>query len=196
MTKHHEVEYRALITVETFNNILKYGKKRFATTFKGPVEIEDDYFCPRDVKSFAEVEMNKIGSYSLRLRREIKEGVQTVSLNIKIIRNKGDHNAWLEHEIDLSSYDEGARILEGIGFKRFFGLRKKRFSFQEGVIRVCLEDIQDFQPAIELEVMSSESETSRAKKTILDYMMKNGIGKESIVEKSITNILMKTRSIF
>ena len=124
MDKKHEVEHRALITTETFDALLAKGKEECAQSFQGPLAIHDAYFCPQDVRNFNEVEMNEIGSYSLRLRCEVENGAATFSLNTKIIRKAQDHNAWLEHEITLSSFEECREILEAIGFKVFFELKK------------------------------------------------------------------------
>ncbi len=196
MEKKHEVEYRALITNEIYNKLKEKGQKENGASFRGPLFIQDNYFCPRTVKDFSEVEMDDVGSYSLRLRREIKDSKTTITLNTKIIRNTGDHNAWLEHETGLTSYEEGKLILEAIGFKSFFEFKKNRFSFQDGDIHVCLEDIEDFQPAIEIEIMTTEDEVDEAKNTLLKYMEKNNISKDSIVKKSITNILMREKASF
>lgn len=196
MDKKHEVEYRALIKIETFEKLLNNGKREFTESFRGPLVIHDAYFCQQHVKDFNEVEMNEIGSYSLRLRREIKNDTTTVTLNTKTIKKEGDHNAWLENEVDVSSYDECKKILETIGFKIFFELKKKRFSFQDGEINICLEDIDDFQPAIEVEILTSFSGTEEAKKKLLDYLTSNNIGQEAIVKKSITNILMRKKASF
>lgn len=196
MEKKHEVEYRALITAKTFKALLNRGKKECAQSFQGPLMIQDTYFCPRHIKDFHEVEMNEVGSYSLRLRREIENGKTAVTLNAKIIKNAGDHNAWLEHEFNLSSYEECKKILESIGFKAFFELKKNRYTFQDGEIHICLEGIDDFQAAIEIEIITSEDKTEEAKKKLLDYLAQNQIKKDAIIKKSITNMLMRQRASF
>ncbi len=196
MDKNHEVEYRALINSETFQDLLNKGKKEFASNFLGPLIIKDAYFCPKQVKDFKEVEMDEVGSYSLRVRSEAKNDQHVVTLNTKTIKNEGDHNAWLENEIDISSYDECIKILETIGFKMFFELKKKRFSFKDGEINVCLEDIENFQPAVEIEILTSSDKTEEAKNKLLNYFAENNIAKESIVKKSITNMLMKEQARF
>ena len=196
MEKKHEVEYRALITAEIFSTLLDKGKTLYTDSFQGPLMIQDVYFCQKNVKTFQEVEMDEVGSYSLRLRREVENDKTSTTLNTKIINNIGDHNAWLEHEIGISSYDESKIILEAIGFKIFFELKKNRYVFQDHDIRVCLEDINNFQPAIEIEILTSEDKTEEAKKKLLDYLDQNCIEKESIVKKSITNMLMRAHATF
>jgi predicted adenylyl cyclase CyaB len=196
MKNKHEVEFRALITSEVYNKLLDRGRRENSESFHGPLSIQDNYFCPLHVKNFSEVEMNDVGSYSLRLRREIKDNKTTVTLNTKIIRNVGDHNAWLEHETGLTSYEEGKMILEAIGFKSFFEFKKNRYSFQDANIHVCLEDIENFQPAIEIEIMTTEDKVQEAKDALIQYMESNNISKENLVKKSITNILMRERASF
>ena len=168
MEKKYEVEYRALINIETFKKLLKKGKKEYSESFHGPLIIQDAYFCPQSVKKFKEVEMEEVGSYSLRLRREIKSEKENVTLNTKIIKQKGDHNAWLEHEVIISSYKECEKILKAMGFKIFFEFKKTRYSFKENEIHVCLEDIDNFQPIIEIEILTSKSKTELAKKKLLE----------------------------
>lgn len=192
----HEVEYRALIDIKTFKTLFNKGKKKYSKSFRGPLIIQDAYFCPQHVKKFQEVEMDEVGSYSLRLRREIENGKESIALNTKIIKNIGDHNAWLEREVTVSSYEECKEILKAVGFKIFFELKKSRYSFQDQEINVCLEDIENFQPAIEIEIITSENKTEEAKVKLLDYLKENNIKKENIVKKSITNLLMREKASF
>lgn len=196
MKQKHEVEYRALLDREIFQTLMEHGKKKFQESFKGHITIQDTYFCLRSVKDFQEVEMNNVGSYSLRLRKETNGNKTSITLNTKTIQNAGDHNAWLEHEVSVSSYEECRSILETIGFKAFFDLKKRRYSFQDGEIQVCLEDIENFQPAIEIEILTSADKTEEAKKKLLNYFHKHHINNENVVKKSITNILMRERASF
>jgi len=196
MDKKHEVEFRALITPEVFSSILEKAKGSTEQAVTGPLFIVDAYFCAKTVTSFKEIEMDKVGSYSLRLRKEEADGKETSTMNTKIIRSEGDHNAWLEHEIGISSFDEGERILGAIGFKKFFELRKNRYSFNDNGVHICLEDIVDFQPAIEVEIMTTNDGIEKAKKDLLTYLSKHGIDEQMIVKKSVTNILMRERAKF
>lgn len=194
MKENHEVEYRALINSEIFSALLNKGKQ--SKYFQGPLIIRDDYFCPRSVKNFKEIEMDKVGSYSLRLREETRCDNAVSTMNVKIIRKNGDHNAWLEHEVIVSSRDECEKILESIGFKKFFKLVKKRYFFSDKGINIFLEDIEEFQPAIEVEIITSEDKIDKAKDKLLKYFDQNNIQRDAIVKKSITNMLMRQRSVF
>ena len=140
--------------------------------------------------------MDDVGSYSLRLRSETNGSKETASMNTKVIQLEGDHNAWLEHETGISSFIETEHILNDIGFKKYFELRKKRYSFEDESVHVCLEDIEDFQPAIEVEIITTKAGTDKAKKTLLSYLSRNGISEGMILKKSITNLLMRERARF
>lgn len=196
MQRNHEVEYRALLDKKIFNNFINIGRKSYPNSFKGPLIIRDAYLCSKHVQNFQEIEMDKIGSYSLRLRQEITNNKSVITLNTKIIQNAGDHNAWLEYEVDVSSYVECKKILETIGFKIFFEIKKRRYSFQDGEIHVFLEDIENFQPAIEIEILTSANKAEIAKQKLLKYFESHSIGKDAIVKKSITNTLMKEWASF
>ena len=196
MHKDHEVEFRALIDRATFDALLAKGRAQATKTFKGPLTLIDAYYCAQSVTTFKEIEMDRVGSYSLRLRTERANGSESSSLNTKVIQSEGDHNAWLEHEVSVSSFDEGEKILKAIGFKKFFELRKERYSFNDGDVHVCLEDIADFQPAIEVEIMTTQDATDQAKKDLIAYLSRNGIGQDKIVKKSVTNLLMRERAKF
>jgi len=196
MTNKYEIEYRALLTQAVFHELMSKGQKECDMDLSCPLIIHDIYFCPNFVKKFSEVEMDKVGSYSLRLREESIKGQLIISLNSKIIQNTGDHNAWLEHEISVSSYEECRNILQAIGFKVFFEMTKKRYSFRDDEINVCLEDIESFHPAIEIEILTSSDKAEKAKKQLLDFFKKNHIEKNMIVKKSITNMLMREKAFF
>ena len=149
------------------------------------------------MKSLDEVEMNDIGSYSLRLRKKTKDGIIESSINTKIILSKGDHFGWEEHETEIQDFDEMRSILTAIGFKVFFELEKDRtvFEYHEN-IEINLENIANFGTGIEIEIMCSKDEIQESKEKILKLLEKIGVKKEMLVEKSITNIIMKERAKF
>jgi len=187
-----EVEIRALVPyIENLRQkLLVKGAK-----YHGESYLHDIYFCPQAVNSLEEVEMNQVGSYSLRLRKEKKEnGDVLLYLNTKTITNHGDHNAWEEHEVSLNDFEEMAEILKNIGFKSFFELEKTRFHYQCSGLGVFLEDIKDFGGCIELEKIVSPGEESEAKERILNFLTSIGITKEQLVPKSVTNLVMKARA--
>ena len=88
METNQEIEKRALLSVEQLNrfkqNLKSMGAKQVAES-----RIHDVYFCPKVVKSFAETEMNEVGSYSLRLREEEEGKSSEKTMNTKVITSKG-----------------------------------------------------------------------------------------------------------
>lgn len=190
--KNIEVEIRAL--VKDFGllreNIIAKGAK-----FCGESYLLDIYFCPQNIFKLEDVEMNQIGSYSLRLRKMKNEsGDFHILLNTKTITNHGDHNAWEEHETALNDFEEMLDILKTIGFKSFFELEKTRFHYECGGLGIFLDDIENFGACIELEKMVSVGEESAAKQEIVKFLESIGINENQILPKSVTNIVMKERA--
>ncbi len=196
MIENHEVECRALIDTNTFDRFFQNGQKNFSTSFQGPITIEDAYFCPKNAISFEEIEMDKVGSYGLRLRREITDGSTKITLNTKALTKDKDHRSGVEHEMIVDSFEECKRILELIGFKVFFTLQKNRSSYRDGEVTVCLENIKDFQPVIEIEIITSEDKIAEAQEKLLAFLATHKIPETAIAPKSVTNMLMKERSVF
>jgi predicted adenylyl cyclase CyaB len=191
----HEVEIRSLLSLTQYEAIKDKFKKN-GVEFLGEECIVDIYFCPKSTKSFHEIEMDDVGSYSLRLRSSTKDEKQIVELNTKTITKQGDHNAWEEHEISVSNLDEAQKILDIVGFKPFFKLSKHRLNYFVDNLNVTLEDIDGYGKVIEVEILTEKNNAENAKNTIKNFLTTNGIVEDQVVPKSVTNILMKKRSSF
>lgn len=191
-TKNIEVEIRArLDNVDLFRSILKGRGAEFTVS----IYICDVYFCNWAAKKVEDVEMDAVGSYSLRLRRAKRDDEKEhVTLNTKTITNRGDHNAWEEHEVEVSDFAEASKILNTTEFKPFFKLEKTRHIYRLGDMEVCVEDITDFGAAVEVEIMCAPGDETHAKGKIRDFLHQCNVGEDKIVPKSITNIIMKERA--
>lgn len=190
--KNIEVEIRALVPnfVHLKKTLLKNG-----ATYHDKCSIHDIYFCPKNISTLKDVEMNEVGSYSLRLRKEKKEkNNYYFYLNTKTITNHGDHNAWEEHEISVNNFKETIDIIKNIGFKSFFELQKTRFHYKYSNLSIFLENIKDFGTCIELEKIVRAGEESKAKQEILNFLKLIGITDKQLVAKSVTNMVMKKRA--
>jgi adenylate cyclase, class 2 len=193
--KNQEVEIRARLTSSQRAGV--FGKLKSLGAKRGETEILDDiYFCPVRTKKFSQVEMNKVGSYSLRLRHQSKSDKIHTDLNIKVITQHGDHRSWREHETRIENIHEAKQILGFIGFKSFFELKKTRYPFRLGKFSVLVEDIEGFGPALEIEVMTDRANSEKAKKRIKELFDRLGIKPDQIVPKSVTNLIMKKRAKF
>ncbi len=191
MKNNIEVELRALVKDPDVvkNNIEKSGAK-----FIGLSSLHDIYFCSKPISSVEEAEMNEVGSYSLRLRKYSKDKVKSITLNTKTITKKGDHNAWEEHETEVEDFSETAKILLMTEFKPFFELKKTRYEYKLDNLGIFVEDIEDFGGAIEVEILTTPGTEDVAKEKIFKFLDKIGVPKESVVPKSVTNIVMKQRA--
>lgn len=191
----HEVEVRFLVKDKHSTNLMR---KILEAGFKFVHEekLKDLYFCDNKIKKFAQVEMDEIGSYSLRLRNRKFREKETNELNIKVITKKSDHNAWDEHEVEVSSLEEMKKILERIGYKIFFTLTKRRRVFKKGDCSILVEDINNLGLAVEIEIVTKLEKADETKQRIFDLMESLGYDKSQKVPKSITNLLMKKYSVF
>lgn len=187
-----EVEIRALVKN---SSKLRVVIEKMGAHYEGESLLRDIYFCRKDKDSIPEVEMHKIGSYSLRLRKSRDTaGVEKITLNSKTIISEGDHNAWDEHEIRVDNFKESFLFLSETEFKPFFELKKVRHAYVLDNLQIFVEEIADLGSCIEVEIMTSAGKENRAKKEIFDFLEKIGIAKADVVPKSITNIVMKKRA--
>lgn len=191
----HEVELRVLLKEEQAKNIMDKIKQSGAI-FKSKEKLIDVYFCSKDAKSFADVEMNEVGSNSIRLRQTTREDNVQTFFNIKIITTYGDHHSWEEHETKIDSLGEMKTMLKAIGQKDFIRIEKERTNFIFGDMLIIAEDIKDFGLGLEIEIMTTKDKTEEAKEKIKKYLSSIGIAEDKIVPKSITNIIMREKSRF
>ena len=193
--KTQEVEKRALLKESEYLEISKKLEGLGAELTK-KVNIKDIYFCPVNVASFAEIEMDSVGSYSLRLREQKNGNDEEVTLNVKVITQEGDHNSWAEHETIIDSPEAMTDILKAMGFKPFCTIDKSRQVYLLKDMEISLENIKDFGLGIEAEIKTSMEKSNEAKIRIDDVFKRLGIPSDQIVPKSLTNIIMKQKSTF
>jgi adenylate cyclase class IV len=78
MKKDQEVELRVLVKNmdkdQTRDRILALG-----AVSHGIRSIHDTYYCDNSCKVVEDAEMNRVGSFSIRLRKEIRDGVTTIT---------------------------------------------------------------------------------------------------------------------
>ena len=191
-----EVEKRALLDRSEYNKVSR-RLNELGAAYEGIISIKDTYFCEKDVKSFSEIEMNEVGSFSLRLRMQAEENKpEEAMLNVKVITRRNDHNSWEEHETKVENAQESAEILKAAGFKSFCIIKKKRSAYTIDGVSIALEDIEDFGLGVEAEIMVSKEKENKAKARIDRVLSSIGVGKGKIVEKSITNIIMREMAKF
>lgn len=191
MDKTQEVELRVLLDENQHQDIIQKLQENGAV-LRDTQKVIDEYFCVKSAQSFDELEMNEVGSYSLRLRQKNDD----IEMNMKIITSQGDHHAWEEHELKVNSYVEAHKILEHLGYKSFVKIEKTRQNYMFGEMLIILEDIKDFGLGLEIEIMTNPEKAEEAKEEIRQFLKKMGIGEDKIVPKSITNIIMHEKARF
>ena len=184
-----EVEIRAILTTKQRNAI--YGHLIRKATYKGSKQLKDTYFCRKEVQSFDELEMADVGTFSLRVREYSKNNTNKFELNTKVINQYNDHNSWEEHEVEVSSGDEMQIILNIIGFKQFFSIEKTRYTFAKENVTINIEDVKNFKPIIEVEIITDKESSTKAKEQIFEILNDLGVDKSQVVPRSITSLLME-----
>ena len=190
-----EVEKRALLKEYEYKEISKKLEELGAKLTK-KINLIDVYFCPIKIRSFAEIEMNTIGSYSLRLREQNKDNNKEITLNVKVITHEGDHNSWTEYETKVDSLENMNNILKTLGFKPFCTINKSRVVYKLKNMEISLEDIVDFGLGIEVEIKTSLEKVKDAKIRINTLFKRLNISSDQIVQKSLTNMIMAQKSKF
>jgi len=182
-----EIEKRAFVKnlKELKDNLIKIGAKKAKS-----LHIIDYYLCENKHTDFKTVGMHKVGSYSLRVRKNIHPNSIDWEFNCKILDKEGDHNVFHEIESQVNDGESTIKILKAIGFQIFCILDKKREIYTLGNITCNIEDIKNFKPAIELEIIDNKN-ISENKKMLDNLLNQLKIKKEDLIEKSITNLYMK-----
>lgn len=187
-----EVELRAIIDNPNAlqDTLIQKGVRYVHSSY-----IKDVYFCKKTAMSVADVEMDEVGSYSLRLRLSQVDDNEITTLNTKTITSHGDHSAWEEHELQVYNFREATLILLATEFKPFFELEKYRHIFQYDGMEILVEEIKDFGGSVEVEIMCTAGEEQKAKAKIFDFLVHEiGLAESALVPKSVTNIIMKQRA--
>lgn len=187
-----EIELRFF--VESFDTILGY-LSHHSSTLNKKIRLVDDWYCPKTASSFQDVEMNKIGTFGLRLRTiDNLDGVVNYEICCKTMVETEDHGLFREYESRLSSLSDAEHILSVIGFKRFCRLEKIRKQYYLGDVQINLEDITNFGKAVELEFISDDVDYGRQKlRTITDAL---NISPNDIISTSITNRYLQKFATF
>lgn len=195
MGNFQEVEKRIILSPEQRDRVVEELKNMGAEFIKDQI-IEDDYFCNKNCRSFAETAMKDVGSYGLRIRKK-QEGDQTeYELNIKVITQEDNHHSWEEHEVSVDSRDEAANILDALNQKTFFRFKKERHIYKLDDLEILIEDIKDFGPIIEIEAKTTLENSEKMQSKIVDLLQKLKLNPDDIVPKSVTYILMEKGSKF
>lgn len=162
-------------------------------------KVTDVYYCSQSVTSFSDLEMNEVGSYSIRIRETEENGETSIDWNIKQITEEADHAAWAEYEVKLSSMDMADKMLRIMAFKPFIKIEKDRkiYSIKDKAKRaftLLIEDITDFGPVLEIETFSRRKDVEKSKQSIYDLIEQAGMSTDQIVPKSVTNLIMRQKA--
>ncbi|MFH1505544.1 MAG: class IV adenylate cyclase [archaeon] len=184
-----EIEIRAFIEdIEEF----KARLEKIGATFVEEKHIVDHWFCREDKKSFDEVLQKHPGDYSLRIRTLETDSGVVCELNSKVLEKLDDHNAFHEYETAVSDFGQTKQILLKCGFKIFSIMDKKRNVYKFEKCLINIEDIKDYRPAVELEIVAGE-DVEKHKAYLIGLLDRLGVKQKDRIEKSITYHYMKAK---
>lgn len=191
-----EIEIRATLTIEQYD-LIKVKLNELNSNMIKSEYIKDDYWCKSNAKSFEDIKMDAVGTYSLRTRYRKTGEKEKSDLNMKVITTEADHNAWDEHEVIVDNYESATKILTSLSHKIFFHLEKDRETYEVNGYTIVLENIKDYGYVMEVEKMglaeNSENIKSEIKKFMLEIL---NISEKQILAKTINYILMQEKSTF
>jgi len=183
-----EIELRAYLKSKekTVKNLQEMGAKLQETE-----RLIDYWLCKKEYNRFEQIAQDAVGSYGLRVRQQ-KKGKTTeyIEINCKVLEKQNDHQAFHEYCTEIADAKQALAIFRSIGFKVFCTINKVRTVYQLGNCLINLEDIKDFPPTIELEIIDSQN-IDQHKKFLNDLMLGLGIEQQSVIQKSITYEYMK-----
>ncbi len=195
MKKNQEVEIRALVSDEELESFISSLSDKGMKWLK-EYRVKDTYYCPKKTKSFEEIAMKEVGSYSLRIRERYEGDDQSFDLNSKVLTGFNDLNSWQENETKIKSPQETHAILNNIGFKDFFVADKTRVKYAFDEFNIVVDDIVDFGKAIEVEVLTYKEKAEEVKGKIRSLLLEFGVPEDKILPATVMGILMKEKSYF
>lgn len=120
--------------------------------------VIDHWFIPDSVKSMKQKEKlyDTCKGFGLRIREQDNgyTGKITSSLEVKRLVIPFKHDTCLEHEIDISNYEEGKRLLELMNFKEYITIDKDRVVYKLGDFKVVIDTIKNYKTGVEIEVIT------------------------------------------
>lgn len=183
-----EIELRAYL--KSFDDTIKH-LENLGAQLVGQERIIDYWLCPNQFASFDQIAQDAPGSYGLRIREKKKGNVTYyVELNCKVLEKANDHNVFHEYCTEVESVRSARKIFEAIGFKIFCTIDKMRTIYKIKNCEINLENIKNFPPTIELEIIDKDN-IEEHKRFLNDLMLGLGINQNEIIGKSITYEFMK-----
>lgn len=162
--------------------------------------VVDHWFIPKRIKNMKQKDKyyDTGRGFGLRIRQQDNgyTGKISSSMEVKRLLIPYKHDTCLEHEIDISCYEEGRRLLDMMGFKEFLLIDKDRVVYKLGDYKVIIDTIKDFRTGVEIEIIIGEKREKVIPK-LKEIAMKLGLNIEKeMTSKSLTYQAMKKLAKF
>ncbi len=176
------MEIEVKVKVENLEEVKK-KLESIGAKFGSPKKQVDNYYKQKG----KEMELQKAGSFLLRIRSENEKSILTMKLLT------GKQGVWEEYETEISNKKDMERILEKLGFVKVISKVKTREQGKLNEFEVNLDKIEGLGDFVEFELISDNSE--EAKKRILRLIEKLKLPKENIIHKGYARLLFEKMGV-
>ncbi len=179
---------------------LKENLKKLNGKYKISLDHEDTYFnMPIKLRNFKKTDE------ALRLRKSIefnKNNKENTTLTRSFITYKGKKidqttKTREEIEVEIKNLEEMKKLLENLGFREIFTVKKERELYEFNFKNENVEVLIDFLPILnqnfmEVEVIvESSKEVPLVKEKLFEFLKKFGISKTDSIRESYLELIAK-----
>ncbi len=179
---------------------LKENLKKLNGKYKISLDHEDTYFnMPIKLRNFKKTDE------ALRLRKSIefnKNNKENSTLTRSFITYKGKKidqttKTREEIEVEIKNLEEMKKLLENLGFREIFTVKKKRELYEFNFKNENVEILIDFLPILNQNFMEAEiivessKEVSLVKEKLFEFLKKFGISKTDSIRESYLELIAK-----
>ena len=179
---------------------LKENLKKLNGKYKISLDHEDTYFnMPIKLRNFKKTDE------ALRLRKSIefnKNNKENSTLTRSFITYKGKKidqttKTREEIEVEIKNLEEMKKLLENLGFREIFTVKKKRELYEFNFKNENVEVLIDFLPILNQNFMEAEiivessKEVSLVKEKLFEFLKKFGISKTDSIRESYLELIAK-----
>ena len=127
---------------------------------------------------------------ALRLREVVSGGVTTCCLTYKGPKYDKRSSMRTEHETEIASADAMRAILEALGYKPAFTVKKRREEYSNGATTLCIDEVEGLGSYMELErVLPDGTDRDAAVTALLAELDALQIDRSSLTRRSYLEMI-------
>ena len=172
----NEIEVKAKI--ENFEQI-KSQLRNLRCTFSEPLVQKDKIYLPSGV----EFPDKTKGTLFLRIRNSNGKYIFTLK---KQLDTEFEN---IEHEIVIDDPDQAHEIALLLGFHEVLHISKKRIKCKYNDMTICLDEVEQLGFFVEIEKITSKSDTKKIKKELFNFLETLGVTREKQIFKGYATLI-------